>query len=191
MTAAPRITEASGEVILPASISVRAEIETLVAVSAPPRNQAAFQLIPRRCATPAPRKKGQITPSKATKNAVGPASRMRSMSVSRPAINISTSPPICAKEQKCVPGSCAAEEGLMQDVQETRAGGHPDQKLTENCRNPESLGERSENFSSRKQDGDQQRQLQISGHCRYLDPASTGAVSGLFGPAARRSQLGQ
>ncbi len=62
MTAAPRITDASGEVILPASISVRAEMETLVAVSAPPRNHAAFQLMPRRCATPAPRKNGQITP---------------------------------------------------------------------------------------------------------------------------------
>src|SRR5438045_2066075 len=43
ITAAPRITEASGEDIFPASISVRAEMETLVAVSAPPRKEDVVQ----------------------------------------------------------------------------------------------------------------------------------------------------
>ena len=67
MTAAPRMTDASGEVIFPASISVRAEIDTLVAVRAPPRNHALLQGSPSRCAAPAPRKNGQMTPSNATK----------------------------------------------------------------------------------------------------------------------------
>src|SRR5664279_5471334 len=67
MTAAPRITEASGVVIFPASINVRAEMETLVAVSAPPRKHALGQERPSICAAPAPRKKGQITPDRATR----------------------------------------------------------------------------------------------------------------------------
>ena len=96
MTAAPRMTEASGDDIFPASIRVLAEMETLVAVNAPPRKRALFQGRPRACAAPAPRKNGQMTPDKATRNAVMLASRMRSISVSRPAMNIRTKPPTCA-----------------------------------------------------------------------------------------------
>jgi len=96
ITAAPRMTEASGDDIFPASIRVLAEMETLVAVSAPPRKRALFQGRPSAWAAPAPRKNGQMTPDSATRNAVTLASRIRSISVSRPAMNIRTRPPTCA-----------------------------------------------------------------------------------------------
>src|SRR5207302_10911874 len=57
ITAAPRIMVDSGEDILPASMRVRAEIETLVAVRAPPKKKAVCQERPKICATAAPRKK--------------------------------------------------------------------------------------------------------------------------------------
>ena len=86
----------------PASMSVRAEMETLVAVSAPPRKSETFQERPNRWPAAAPSMKGQMTPESATRNAVTPASFMRSMSVSKPAMNISTRPPTCASSMKAL-----------------------------------------------------------------------------------------
>src|SRR6266849_4995086 len=59
ITAAPKITVASGEDICPASINVRAEMDTLVAVKAPPKKHAVVQERPSRCPTPAPNRNGQ------------------------------------------------------------------------------------------------------------------------------------
>src|SRR6266436_578002 len=80
-------------------------METLVAVSAPPRKQAVIQERPARRPTPAPRMKGTITPPSATKNAAPPALRMRSISVSRPAMNMRTKPPTWASSIKA-PVAC-------------------------------------------------------------------------------------
>ena len=155
MTAAPRITDASGEVIFPASMSVRAEIETLVAVSAPPRNHAAFQFTPRRWATPAPRKNGQITPRSATKNAVGPASRIRSMSVSRPAINISTNPPIWARSMNASPAGVPLNRRMCSMFRQPGPAATPDHQLAEDGRNAEARADGGYNLSGGKKDGDQ------------------------------------
>src|SRR5438445_3863196 len=80
MTAAPRMTDASADDILPASINVRAEMDTLVAVSAPPRKSAVVQESPNKRATAVPRTNGTMTPPSATRNATPLALRMRSMS---------------------------------------------------------------------------------------------------------------
>ena len=84
-------------------------METLVAVNAPPRKHAVVQERPRRCPTPAPSKNGQITPESATTNAVTLASRMRSMSVSMPAMNIKHVAADLREKQKR-PGRLAAVE---------------------------------------------------------------------------------
>ena len=105
MTAAPRITDASADDILAASINVRAEMDTLVAVSAPPRKSAVVQESPNKRAIPVPRTNGTMTPPSATRNATPLALRMRSMSVSSPAMNIRTKPPICARSAKA-PVAC-------------------------------------------------------------------------------------
>ena len=132
MTAAPRITDASGEVILPASISVRAEMETLVAVSAPPRNHAAVPANPKRWAAPAPRKNGQITPSSATRNAVGPGLAHALDVGLKTGDKHQHQAADLRQQQKASPAGVPLNRRMCSNVQAAGTGHHADHQFAEN-----------------------------------------------------------
>src|ERR1051325_6752404 len=101
-TAAPRITRASGVVLLPRSCSTRAVIPTLVAVRVAPRKAWAYQVSPGRSRAPTshPSTNGAATPSVATSTAVAPTFSMARTVDSRPTSKSSRITPIWASASR-------------------------------------------------------------------------------------------
>ena len=159
MTAAPRMMVASGEDILPASIEVRAEIETLVAVSAPPRKQAVGQESPKRCPTPAPSRNGQMTPESATRKAVH-ACFPHAVDVGFKAGDEHQYKAAELRQEHQSAGGLAAREQMnVQQIEGARARAHADHQLAKNGGNSEAGTQRGGNLAGRQQDGEQQRKL--------------------------------
>ena len=95
MTAAPRMVDPSRERSAPSSISVCAEMLTLVAVRiAPTKIPCQYRGRPNATATAAPPTNGSTTPPNADHNATLPTRRSPTMSVSRPATNMRRTTPI-------------------------------------------------------------------------------------------------
>ena len=164
MTAAPRITDASADDILAASINVRAEMDTLVAVSAPPRKSAVVQESPNKRAIPVPRTNGTMTPPSATRNATPLALRMRSMSVSSPAMNIRTKAADLREERQGARRLSTREDLEMQQVDRSGAERHAHEQLAEDGRDSPALADRGGDLHRRQQDGHQQRELKSGWH---------------------------
>ena len=68
------------------------------------------------------------------------------------------------EKEKGIPGGSPAEEVHVQHVEAAGAGNYANHQLAENGGNPETAAYRCNDLGSRKQYGDQQRQLQSCGH---------------------------
>ena len=100
MTAAPRMVEPSRERSAFSSISVCAEMLTLVAVRIVPMKRPVQKNgRPNAIAVSAPPPSGRITPPNAAQNATLPTRRISTRSVSSPAMNISRITPISARSR--------------------------------------------------------------------------------------------
>ena len=98
MTAAPRIVDPSRDLRTPSSISVCAEMLTLVAVRmVPTKSPSQNTGRPNADAIAMPPAIGSTTPPAADQNATWPTRRSSARSVSRPATNISRTTPTSAR----------------------------------------------------------------------------------------------
>ena len=100
MTAAPRMVDPSRVRSAPSSMSVCAEMLTLVAVrTVPMKTPSQNTGRPNAAAVAMPPKNGNTTPPKADQKATVPTRRISSRSVSRPATNIRRRTPISARSR--------------------------------------------------------------------------------------------
>ncbi len=159
---------------MPASISVRAEMETLVAVSAPPRKQAVLQGRPSRCAAPAPEKE-RPDHARERDQERGSAGFAHAVDVGlETGDEHENKAADLREEQKGIRGRGAAEQAHMKHVNAAGAGQHAHHQLAENGGNSEARTDRRDDFPCWKKYGDQQRQLQSRGHPLLLGTSQYG-----------------
>ena len=111
-----------------------------------------------------PRQNGQMTPESATRKAVTLASRIRSMSVSRPGDEHQHDSADLREEQKCIGCRSAAEESHVKEVEAAGPGNNSYQQFPQDGRDAKAGTERGHDLPGRQQNGDQQRKLQAGRH---------------------------
>src|SRR5437870_13719234 len=100
-----------------------------------------------------------MTPPSATRNATPLALRMRSMSVSSPAMNIRTKAADLREERQGARRLSTREDLEMQQVDRSGAERHAHEQLAEDGRDSPALADRGGDLHRRQQDGHQQREL--------------------------------
>ncbi len=137
MTAAPRMTVASGEDICPASIRVRAEMETLVAVSAPPIKQAVLPGEAKQMSDAGTQQEGP-NDSEESDQKGGAAGLAHAVNVGLKAGDEHQHQSAELRhEHECAGRFAAGEEVEVQQIDRARAEHHADHQLAENGRDRE------------------------------------------------------